>query len=116
MVPRGTNAHGNILAQAAYRFPSIKRAAIVQDIKVHPLHQSLSTDPANRVQSIPNIVLGVAGPQIEFRENAHETDLERIKEYQAVAQRSYSQLLSFSGLDASSPEWYGSRALFDSGP
>lgn len=61
--------------KAAQKFPSIKREAIIRDIKE------------------------------EFRKNMLLKDPNRIKEEIAVGVRSLEQLLEFAGLDQKNVEW-----------
>ena len=63
------------ILKAAAQFPSIKRASIIEDIK------------------------------IEFRENAGETNTQKIELHHATAQRSYTQLLTYCGFDPDDPDW-----------
>mmetsp|Transcript_65568 Transcript_65568/g.147959 ORF Transcript_65568/g.147959 Transcript_65568/m.147959 type:complete len:118 (-) Transcript_65568:365-718(-) len=63
------------ILKAAAKFPSIKRKAIIEDIK------------------------------IEFRERRLEVNPEKVAEYQQVGRRSYQQLLLYSGLNEDDSEW-----------
>jgi len=63
------------VAQAAAKFPSIKRDQVIEDIK------------------------------IEFHENASITDPVKINQCHTTAQRSYGQLLGYCGLDEDDSEW-----------
>ena len=63
------------ILKAAAQFPSVKRDSIIRDIK------------------------------LEFRDNAIETDISKIEEQHANAQRSYTQLLLYCGFDPEDPDW-----------
>ena len=63
------------ILKAAAQFPSVKRDSIIQDIK------------------------------LEFRDNAKETDICKIEEQHANAQRSYTQLLLYCGFDPDDTDW-----------